>query len=138
MIASLCTFITILKNYFFISTNVYIHDIIDLYIFCLENESTEIEVKTDFGDEGHLLASASKDRTIRIWSTLKGRQLVSFRLPKSGGPQGDTGRGKLWAAIVWSHSNPRNLISSSFGYVLNYSFKKKDMISVILVQFTPL
>jgi WD40 repeat protein len=69
--------------------------------YCLENESTDVEVKKDFGDEGHLLASASKDRTIRIWSTLKGRQLVSFRLPKSGGPQGDTGRGKLWAAIVW-------------------------------------
>ena len=93
--------------------------------YCLENESTDVEVKKDFGDEGHLLASASKDRTIRIWSTLKGRQLVSFRLPKSGGPQGDTGRGKLWAAIVWSHSNPHNLISSSFGYVLNYSLKKK-------------
>lgn len=75
----------------------------------------ETERSNDFGEEGHLLASASKDRTIRIWSTVKGRQLASMRLPKTGGPPGDSGRGKLWAAIVWSYSDPHNIVSSSFG-----------------------
>ncbi|XP_076070667.1 gem-associated protein 5-like isoform X2 [Mytilus galloprovincialis] len=82
-----------------------------------ENETNvnETERSNDFGEEGHLLASASKDRTIRIWSTVKGRQLASMRLPKTGGPPGDSGRSKLWAAIVWSYSDPHNIVSSSFG-----------------------
>ncbi|VDI58625.1 gem associated protein 5 [Mytilus galloprovincialis] len=81
----------------------------------LETNVNESERSNDFGEEGHLLASASKDRTIRIWSIVKGRQLASMRLPKTGGPPGDSGRGKLWAAIVWSYSDPHNIVSSSFG-----------------------
>ena len=84
------------------------------------NEHEEVEVSKDFGIEGHLLASASKDKTIRIWSSVKGRQLTTFRLPKSGVPQGDTGRGKLWAAIVWSYADPHHIISSSFGYDIKF------------------
>ncbi|XP_060082615.1 gem-associated protein 5-like [Ylistrum balloti] len=86
-------------------------------------ESTDISQASggddivDFGADGHLLASGSKDKTIRIWSTERGRQLLQLRVAKSGGrDQGNEyGGGKIWTTFVWQRNNPRHLISSSSG-----------------------
>ena len=69
---------------------------------------------------GYLLASGSRDKTIRIWSTSDGKQLQMRKLPTNQGYRrdfGDQNRGKVWTAVCWPTSTPHELISSSVGWV---------------------
>ncbi|XP_041357872.1 gem-associated protein 5-like [Gigantopelta aegis] len=67
---------------------------------------------------GFLLASGSRDKTIRVWGTTEGKQLHSRKLPTNQGYRrdfGDQSRGKVWTAVCWPRSTPHQLISSSVG-----------------------
>ncbi|KAK3580429.1 hypothetical protein CHS0354_035471 [Potamilus streckersoni] len=94
-------------------------DIADLETFGVDFNLTEVKkVQEGFGTDGHLLASGSQDRTVRIWSTVSGRQLLQLKLPNSSwgrSSRGDNqGRNKVWLTLCWPRGRPKQLISSSF------------------------
>ncbi|KAL8569268.1 hypothetical protein ACOMHN_029889 [Nucella lapillus] len=65
---------------------------------------------------GCLIASGSKDRTIRVWTLSQGKQAFLKKLPIPRREPGDQGpRLKVWLAIHWLKSNPEQLVSSSSG-----------------------
>ncbi|XP_013417476.1 gem-associated protein 5 [Lingula anatina] len=68
-------------------------------------------------DQGCLLASGSRDRTIRLWSTTRGRQVSLLRLPSSHGQRRDKGedwgRTRVWLTIYWPKCWPLQLVSST-------------------------
>ena len=74
-----------------------------------------LDVEDGFGTEGWLLASGSKDKTLRIWSTSKGRQLLLLKLPNLGRRErtDDSGRARLWFTICWPQDSPTEIISGS-------------------------
>lgn len=73
-----------------------------------------------FGTDGWLLASGSKDKTIRIWSTNKFRQLLLLKLPNPGRREkvDDQGRSRSWLTLCWLQQNPCKIISSSQRWVI--------------------
>ncbi|XP_014677624.1 PREDICTED: gem-associated protein 5-like, partial [Priapulus caudatus] len=78
-------------------------------------------VDSNRGDQG-LLASGSKDRTIRLWSRSRGRSIAVMRLPNTtrqrggGGAYDDSGgRSRTYVALLWPRDRPQELISSSHG-----------------------
>nr|XP_006819751.1 PREDICTED: gem-associated protein 5-like [Saccoglossus kowalevskii] len=80
-----------------------------------EELGNEIPSSTD----GCLLASGSRDRTIRLWSTSKGKAVLTLKLPsKASGFKGkmeDTGKSRVWLTLYWPKNKPRELLSSSHG-----------------------
>uniref|UniRef100_A0AAV2J952 Gem (nuclear organelle) associated protein 5 n=1 Tax=Knipowitschia caucasica TaxID=637954 RepID=A0AAV2J952_KNICA len=67
--------------------------------------------------EGCLLASGSRDQTLRIWSTDRGKSIVTLKLPylKKRGSVMDTGvRERLWLHVHWPKGRRTQVISSSF------------------------
>ncbi|XP_048244264.1 gem-associated protein 5-like [Haliotis rufescens] len=85
-----------------------------------ENVLTE-GAYSEAGDdtEGYLLASGSRDRTIRIWKSSQGKQLQVKKLPLNTGNRRDNadsqGRSKVWTSLYWPLDHPTQLVSSSFG-----------------------
>jgi gem associated protein 5 len=79
-----------------------------------KDEATE----AGFGTDGWLLASGSKDKTIRIWSTSKCRQLLMFKLPAPGKKErnDEGGRSRVWLNLCWLQHNPELIASSSLRY----------------------
>ncbi|XP_072302080.1 gem-associated protein 5 [Eucyclogobius newberryi] len=66
-------------------------------------------------DEGCLLASGSKDQTLRIWSTDRGKSVVTLKLPylKKRGSVMDPGvKERLWLNVLWLRRT--QVISSCF------------------------
>uniref|UniRef100_A0A8C4H1X3 Gem (nuclear organelle) associated protein 5 n=1 Tax=Dicentrarchus labrax TaxID=13489 RepID=A0A8C4H1X3_DICLA len=74
------------------------------------------EVST--GDEkGCYLASGSKDQTVRIWSSAKGKGVMTLKLPyvKKRGSAVDPGvKERLWLHVHWPKGRPTQLVSSCF------------------------
>lgn len=68
----------------------------------------------DFGSEGHLLASRSKDKTVRIWSSLRGRQIAVFKSPKSNQFARED-KTKSWSTLLWNPNNANHVYVSSSG-----------------------
>ncbi|XP_071479507.1 gem-associated protein 5-like, partial [Diadema antillarum] len=73
-------------------------------------------------EEGCILVSGSKDRTLRFWSTSRGKPVKVVNLPPRGGGQRPHDRGddpgqksKVWVSLHWSKQRPQQLISSSHG-----------------------
>ncbi|XP_064637398.1 gem-associated protein 5-like [Lineus longissimus] len=79
--------------------------------------------KTDSAEEcndkiGCLLATGSRDRSIRVWSSSTGRIVQSFTLPTNTGHRRerfDDGRNRAWVTLSWPKQMPESLLSSSHG-----------------------
>ncbi|KAM3869078.1 gem-associated protein 5 [Diretmus argenteus] len=66
---------------------------------------------------GCYLASGSKDQTVRIWSTEKGKGVMTLKLPylKKRGAGADPGvKERLWLSVHWPKGRPTQLVSSCF------------------------
>ncbi|XP_072171181.1 gem-associated protein 5-like, partial [Diadema setosum] len=84
-----------------------------------KGEEAETEASPE---EGCILVSGGKDRTLRFWSTSRGRPVKVVNLPPRGGGQRPHDRGddpgqksKVWVSLHWSKERPQQLISSSHG-----------------------
>ncbi|MED6293161.1 hypothetical protein CHARACLAT_007880 [Characodon lateralis] len=86
-----------------------------LYTRAEEHEATN-GVST--GEElGCYLASGSKDQTVRIWSTAKGKGVMTLKLPflKRRGSGVDPGvKERIWLNVHWPKGRATQLISSCF------------------------
>nr|XP_020442714.1 gem-associated protein 5 isoform X2 [Monopterus albus] len=69
------------------------------------------------GEKGCYLASGSKDQTVRIWSTVKGKSVMTLKLPylKKRSSAADPGvKERLWLSVLWPQGRPTQLVSSCF------------------------
>uniref|UniRef100_A0A8C2ZHS8 Gem nuclear organelle associated protein 5 n=1 Tax=Cyclopterus lumpus TaxID=8103 RepID=A0A8C2ZHS8_CYCLU len=77
------------------------------------------DIEVSAGDEkGCYLASGSKDQTLRIWSSAKGKSVMTLKLPylKKRGSAVDPGvKERLWLHVHWPKGRPTQLVSSCFG-----------------------
>ncbi|XP_074466018.1 gem-associated protein 5 isoform X2 [Sebastes fasciatus] len=82
-------------------------------------EDSEAFSGASAGDEkGCYLASGSKDQTMRIWSSAKGKSVMTLKLPylKKRGSAVDPGvKERLWLHVHWPKGRPTQLVSSCFG-----------------------
>uniref|UniRef100_A0A665TTQ9 Uncharacterized protein n=1 Tax=Echeneis naucrates TaxID=173247 RepID=A0A665TTQ9_ECHNA len=63
------------------------------------------------------LASGSKDQTLRIWNTVKGKGAMTLKLPylkKRGSPVDPGVKERLWLSVHWLDRRPAQLVSSCF------------------------
>ncbi|XP_076836153.1 gem-associated protein 5 isoform X2 [Brachyhypopomus gauderio] len=70
------------------------------------------------GEIGGYLASGSRDQTVRIWSTARGKGVMTLKLPflKRRGAGADPGvKERLWLTVHWPNGRPSQVISSCFG-----------------------
>ncbi|HEV7486053.1 MAG TPA: caspase family protein [Thermoanaerobaculia bacterium] len=63
----------------------------------MQTGHTDVVKTIVYSPDGRLLASASYDKTVKIWSTESGKELRTFTLAGSGGPLCMSGDGKLLA-----------------------------------------
>ncbi|XP_056299460.1 gem-associated protein 5 [Pseudoliparis swirei] len=64
------------------------------------------------------LASGSKDQTLRIWNSARGKSVMTLKLPylKKRGSAVDPGvKERLWLHVHWPKGRPTQLVSSCFG-----------------------
>ncbi|KAI4880888.1 hypothetical protein NFI96_029768 [Prochilodus magdalenae] len=67
---------------------------------------------------GGYLASGSRDQTVRIWSTARGKGVMTLKLPflKRRGAGVDPGvKERLWLTVHWPKGRPSQVVSSCFG-----------------------
>ncbi|XP_041657309.1 gem-associated protein 5 [Cheilinus undulatus] len=81
-------------------------------------EDSESIMGVSAGDEkGCYLASGSKDQTVRVWSSAKGKGVMTLKLPvvKKRGSAVDPGvKERLWLHVHWPKGRPTQLVSSCF------------------------
>ena len=96
------------------------HDFIDLTSFSLHFNFTSKPCDFNclfFSADGLLVASGSKDKTIRIWNINKENPFLTLNIPaKSSSHKGrrkvdEMNRSKLWITLCWCKKDA--LISSS-------------------------
>ncbi|XP_062868196.1 gem-associated protein 5 [Trichomycterus rosablanca] len=67
---------------------------------------------------GGYLASGSRDQTVRIWSTARGKGVMTLKLPflkRRGGGVDPGVKERLWLTVHWPKGRPSQVISSCFG-----------------------
>ncbi|NWU03966.1 GEMI5 protein, partial [Urocynchramus pylzowi] len=67
---------------------------------------------------GCYLASGSKDQTIRIWSSTRGRSVMTLKLPptkRRGGAVDPAVKERIWLTVHWPAGHPSDIVSSGFG-----------------------
>uniref|UniRef100_A0AAR2JW11 Anaphase-promoting complex subunit 4 WD40 domain-containing protein n=1 Tax=Pygocentrus nattereri TaxID=42514 RepID=A0AAR2JW11_PYGNA len=88
----------------------------DLYSRPEENTADASNGLAEVG--GGYLASGSRDQTLRIWSTARGKGVMTLKLPflKRRGAGVDPGvKERLWLTVHWPKGRPSQLVSSCFG-----------------------
>ncbi|XP_028277545.1 gem-associated protein 5 [Parambassis ranga] len=79
-------------------------------------------------ESGCYLASGSKDQTVRIWSTSKGKGVMTLKLPylkKRGSAVDPSVKERLWLNVHWPKGRPTQLVSSCFsGELLMWDLTK--------------
>ncbi|CAN8189985.1 unnamed protein product [Coccothraustes coccothraustes] len=68
--------------------------------------------------KGCYLASGSKDQTIRIWSSTRGRSVMTLKLPptkRRGGAVDPAVKERIWLTVHWPAGHPSDILSSAFG-----------------------
>ncbi|XP_043925480.1 gem-associated protein 5 isoform X2 [Protopterus annectens] len=68
--------------------------------------------------ECYFLASGSRDQTIRIWNSNRGKGLMTLKLPflkRRGGAIDTIGKERLWLTVHWPPGWPTQIVSSCFG-----------------------
>ncbi|KAM9498741.1 gem-associated protein 5 isoform 1-T2 [Salvelinus alpinus] len=89
-----------------------------LYSRVDDNTGETTNEMTEGKEKGCYLASGSKDQTIRIWSTLKGKGVMTMKLPflKRRGTGVDPAvKERLWLTVHWPKGKPTQVVSSCFG-----------------------
>ncbi|XP_061104409.1 gem-associated protein 5 isoform X4 [Conger conger] len=69
-------------------------------------------------EKGCYLASGSKDQTVRIWSTARGRGVTTLKLPflkRRGVGVDPSVKERLWLTVHWPKGWPSQVVSSCFG-----------------------
>ncbi|KAF7655287.1 hypothetical protein LDENG_00058260 [Lucifuga dentata] len=80
-------------------------------------DGTETSGVAEEEEKGFHLASGSKDQTVRIWNTAKGKGVMTLKLPylKKRGSAVDSGvKERLWLNVLWPKGKPTQLVSSCF------------------------
>ncbi|KAM8835184.1 gem-associated protein 5 [Synchiropus picturatus] len=98
-------------------------DEIHSLVWCpLENQDSLFPgySNTEVSDEqkSSYLASGSRDQTVRIWSTTKGKVVTTLKLPflkKRGSAVDPSVKERLWLNVHWPSSRPMTLVTSCFG-----------------------
>lgn len=85
---------------------------------CSKTEDGEATNGESTGEEnGCYLASGSKDQTVKIWSTAKGKGVMTLKLPylKRRGSAVDPGvKERIWLNVHWPNGRPTQLVSTCF------------------------
>ena len=74
----------------------------------------------------YLLASSSRDKTARIWSSGQGRVIHSVRVPQQfKGGKGRSDAPPAWISLAWPHAN--TLLTSGAGGYVDVSLPKSNL-----------
>jgi WD40 repeat protein len=85
----------------------------------LTNIFSEIFGAPKWQESGYILASGSRDKTIRLWNISLGQFIAVVHVP-SRSSKGRTSRddyhvkSRLWNTLCWPETDPNCLISSGF------------------------
>uniref|UniRef100_A0A671S1B4 Gem-associated protein 5-like n=1 Tax=Sinocyclocheilus anshuiensis TaxID=1608454 RepID=A0A671S1B4_9TELE len=78
----------------------------------------EINGVTETAEMGCYLASGSRDQTVRIWSTARGKGVMTLKLPflkRRGAGVDPVVKERLWLTVHWPKGQPSQIVSSCFG-----------------------
>ncbi|XP_026855963.2 gem-associated protein 5 isoform X3 [Electrophorus electricus] len=87
-------------------------------LYSLQEDNTDSSNGLKDAEVGGYLASGSRDQTVRIWSTARGKGVMTLKLPflKRRGAGVDPGvKERLWLTVHWPNGRPSQIISSCFG-----------------------
>uniref|UniRef100_A0A672SYH1 Gem nuclear organelle associated protein 5 n=1 Tax=Sinocyclocheilus grahami TaxID=75366 RepID=A0A672SYH1_SINGR len=73
---------------------------------------------TEAAEMGCYLASGSRDQTVRIWSTARGKGVMTLKLPflkRRGAGVDPVVKERLWLTVHWPKGQPSQIVSSCFG-----------------------
>lgn len=82
------------------------------------SEDGEVTMSAPGGEQrGCYLASGSRDQTLRVWSSARGKAVMTLKLPylKKRGSAVDPGvKERLWLHVHWPKGRPTQILSSCF------------------------
>uniref|UniRef100_A0A673LY02 Gem-associated protein 5-like n=1 Tax=Sinocyclocheilus rhinocerous TaxID=307959 RepID=A0A673LY02_9TELE len=88
----------------------------------------EINGVTEAAEMGCYLASGSRDQTVRIWSTARGKGVMTLKLPflkRRGSGVDPVVKERLWLTVHWPKGQPSQIVSSCFsGEIIMWDLMK--------------
>ncbi|KAG1969970.1 gem-associated protein 5 isoform X1 [Pimephales promelas] len=83
-----------------------------------EENADGLSLATEGAEVGCYLASGSRDQTVRIWSTARGKGVMTLKLPflkRRGAGVDPALKERLWLTVHWPKGRPSQIVSSCFG-----------------------